>query len=84
MQYNQDMPPMILWNQVELKLQLEDLCSEFKIAGDMEIDEGNSFSYAVVVQFPTIFFAQMIKNQFAPYDAVPHLLNPAELGRHDI
>jgi hypothetical protein len=50
----------------------------------MEIDEGNSFSYAVVVQFPTIFFTQMIKNQFAPYDAVPQILNPAELGRHDI
>jgi hypothetical protein len=40
---------MIIWNQVDLKLQLEDLCNEFKITGDMEIDEGNSFSYAVVV-----------------------------------
>lgn len=50
----------------------------------MEIDEGNSFSYAVVVQFPTIFFAQMIKNQFAPYEAVPQMLNPAELGKEDI
>jgi hypothetical protein len=28
---------------------LEDLCGEFNISGDMEIDDGNSFSYAVVV-----------------------------------
>jgi len=52
---------MIIWNQIDLKLALEDLCRDFKISGDMEIDDGNSFSYAVVVQFPTIFFGQMIK-----------------------
>jgi hypothetical protein len=40
---------------------LEDLCQDFNITGDMEIDEGNSFSYAVVIQFPTLFFGQMIK-----------------------
>ena len=47
---------MIIWNQIDLKLSLEDLCKEYKIAGDMEIDEGNSFSYAVVVQFPSLFY----------------------------
>jgi len=26
----------------------------------------------------------MIKTQFAPYDAIPQILNPAELGRNDI
>lgn len=26
----------------------------------------------------------MVKTQFAPYDAVPQVLNPAELGRLDI
>jgi hypothetical protein len=26
----------------------------------------------------------MIKTQFAPYDAVPQILNPSELGRRDI
>lgn len=46
----------MLWNQVEVKLELEDVCSWFNITGDMEIDDGNSFSYyAVVVQFPTLF-----------------------------
>ena len=47
----------------------------------MEVDEGNSFSYSVVVQFPTIFNAQMIKSQFAPYDGVPTMLDPADLGQ---
>ena len=56
-----DLPPMVIWNQLDLKLQLEDLCRDFKISGDMEVDEGNSFSYSIVVQFPTIFNAQMIK-----------------------
>ena len=70
-----DLPPMVIWNQLDLKLQLEDLCKDFKIFGDMEVDEGNSFSYSVVVQFPTIFNAQMIKSQFAPYDGVPTMLD---------
>lgn len=82
--YQYEMPPLIIWNQIDLKLTLEDLCSNFKIVGDMEIDDGNSFSYSVVHQFPTIFFGQMIKTQFAPYDAVPQVINPAELGRKDI
>ena len=82
--YNYELPPMILWNQLDLKLLLEDLCSEFEIKGDMEIDDGNSFSYQVVTRFPSLFFGQMIKTQFAPYDAVPQILNPREIGRTDI
>lgn len=82
--YNHELPPTMIWNQVELKLILRDLCDEFKIEGDMEIDDGNSFSYSVVTHFPTTFFSQMIRTQFAPYDAVPQILNPAELGRTDI
>ena len=73
----------MIWNQIELKLSLEDLCSKFGITGDMEIDDGNSFSYAVVVQFPTIFKNQVVKTQFAPYDSLPLLINPLELGRKD-
>lgn len=37
----------------------------------MEIDDGNSFSYVVVVAFPAIFYNQVVKTQFAPYDALP-------------
>jgi hypothetical protein len=44
-----------------LKLVLEDVCKEFKIFGDMEVDDGNSFTYAVIVNFPTLFYGQVIK-----------------------
>jgi hypothetical protein len=41
---------MILWNQIDLKLSLADLCIEYKLNGDnMEVDNGNSFSYAIIV-----------------------------------
>jgi hypothetical protein len=46
---------MVLWNQVELKLALQDLSKVFGIHGDMELDNGNSFSYQIIVQFPTFF-----------------------------
>jgi hypothetical protein len=59
----------MIWNQVELKLSLEDLCADYKLGGDMEVDDGNSFSYTVIVQFPSVFSQQIVKTQFANYDA---------------
>lgn len=70
----------MLWNQVDLKLALQDLCSYYGITGDMEVDDGNSFSYTVIVQFPTIFAGQVLQTQFANYDCQPSLQNPAQLG----
>ena len=52
---------MLLWNQVELKIQLKDLCDIYGISGDMEVDNGNSFSYAVIVRFPDHFFKQVVR-----------------------
>ena len=43
------------------KLTLEDLCVGFINGGDMEIDDGNSFGYAVAIKFSKFFFDQMIK-----------------------
>lgn len=40
-----DMPATVIWNQVELKLALEGLSKHFGIHGDMELDNGNSYSY---------------------------------------
>jgi len=77
--YNYEMPPMTLWNEVELKIELAKISEEFGVAGDMEIDNGHSFSYSVTVFFPQKFQEQVIRNQFAPYDAVPSLLDPQNL-----
>lgn len=83
--YNYELPPMILWNQLDLKLSLMDLCVLYKINGDnMEVDNGNSFSYQIIVQFPTLFQAQVIKTQFAYVDSVPTKLNPKQLGKKNL
>ena len=49
------MPPMILWNEVELKIRLEELSRIYKISGDMDKDSGHNFSFSVVTYFPNIF-----------------------------
>ncbi len=48
---------MVCWNQVELKLSLEDLCKSLGVLNgtDMEVDDGNTFSFAVFVNFPELF-----------------------------
>ena len=56
------MPPMTLWNEVELKIELAKISEEFSVAGDMEIDNGHSFSYSVTVFFPQKFQEQVIRN----------------------
>jgi hypothetical protein len=50
----------------------------------MEIDDGNSFSYAIVIKFQQLFSEQVVKSQFAPYDPRPIMLNPNEIGRKDV
>ena len=67
-----------------MKLSLEDLCGEWPgLKNNMEMDDGNSFSYNVTVKFPVFFKDQMIRTQFAPYDAVPEQINPQNVGRDD-
>jgi len=50
--YNYETPPMIFWNEVELKIRLGELSNQFKVDADMEVDNGHSFSYSVMVFFP--------------------------------
>jgi hypothetical protein len=58
--YNYDMPPMVFWNEVDLKIQLQKLAKVYMAGGlkeqqDMESDNGHTFSYSVMVLFPTRF-----------------------------
>ena len=50
----------------------------------MEVDNGNSFSYNIRVQFPAMFLKQVIKNQFAYVDSVPRKIDPSQLGKKNI
>jgi hypothetical protein len=42
---NHEAPPLIIANNIELKINLIDLAREFGITGDLEIDSGHSFTY---------------------------------------
>jgi hypothetical protein len=53
--YTYELPPTCIWNQIELKVILRKICDEFSISGDMEIDNGNGFSYTVITNFPSSF-----------------------------
>ena len=50
--YNYETPPMIFWNEVELKVGLGHLSEKFNVTGDMEVENGHTFSYSVMVFFP--------------------------------
>lgn len=54
-QYNYETPPLVDWNQVQLKLNIVAAAAHFGIKGDIEIDDGTSFSYRVMTMFPQRF-----------------------------
>jgi len=43
--YNYEMPPMVQWNEVELKIRLTELSLIYRITGDMDKDNGHNFSF---------------------------------------
>jgi len=53
--YDYELPAFIVWNEIEMKLQLLDKASYFGIVGDINIDSGHSFAYNIQVFFPTYF-----------------------------
>ena len=61
--------PLIVVNNIELKHYLGTLAGEFGIAGDIDIDNGHSFTYQVQVFFPTHFQKQVQALQFDLYDS---------------
>ena len=70
--FDQQRPPMLLCNNIELKLYLMDLSSEFEITGNLEVDNGHSFTYQIQVFFPVYFQEQVRKCVFDLYDTFPN------------
>ena len=68
--YNYMLPPMVFWNEIELKIELNKIAAEFGKQGNLEIDKGHSFQYSISVFFPTEFVKQTHLMQFVPYDVV--------------
>lgn len=52
---NHELPNFMLWNEIELKLQLGGKGLHFGIHGDMDIDNGHSYAYNIFIFFPTYF-----------------------------
>lgn len=75
---------MVHWNSIELKLSLEELSANIGVKADLEIDQGNNFSFTVVGRFPALFLPQVVRQQFAYYDAVPSRINPRDLGKRNV
>jgi hypothetical protein len=66
--YNYDRPVLAYWNEVEAKLDILAVAKQFGIVGDIDVDNGNSFSYQVSLYFPKMFYEQTIMSQFLCYD----------------
>lgn len=43
--YNYDRPVFAYWNEVEAKIDIQAIAKQFGIKGDIDVDNGNSFSY---------------------------------------
>lgn len=79
-----EIPAFMVWNEIELKLQLAENAPYFGIHGDMDVDQGHSFAYNIFVFFPTYFTTQVIKSQFAIYDAIPDIIDPQSLMKDKV
>lgn len=63
--------PMLHTLAIELKLKLQEISKEYNITGDIELDNGHSFTYQIQVFFPVHFQEQVEKSKFDLYDTFP-------------
>jgi hypothetical protein len=78
--YNYEIPPVLSWNEVELKIELVKISKMFGLTGDIDIDSGHSFSYSVSVFFPQKYQEYVIMNKFIAYDAHPEVIKLQEMA----
>jgi hypothetical protein len=60
--------PLRIQNLFELQTDILQRAANFKIHGDIEIDDGHSFTYQVNVFFTMYFQRQLVKSRFSLYD----------------
>ena len=60
--------PLRISNLMHLQTDILERAAAFNIHGDIEIDEGHSFTYQVRVFFSMYFQKQIIKSRFSVYD----------------
>lgn len=63
--------PMLHVLAIELKIDLKEISKEFDIIGDLEVDNGHSFTYQIQVHFPVLFQKHVENSKFDLYDTFP-------------
>lgn len=63
--------PLLHTLAIELKYCLKEISSEFDITGDLEVDNGHSFTYQIQVHFPVLFQKHVENSKFDLYDTFP-------------
>jgi hypothetical protein len=63
--------PLLHTLAIELKFYLKDIAKEFDITGDIDVDNGHSFTYQIQVHFPVLFQKHVENNKFDLYDTFP-------------
>ena len=63
--------PMLHVLAIQLKIDLKEIAEEFDITGDLEVDNGHSFTYQIQVHFPVLFQKHVENSKFDLYDTFP-------------
>lgn len=63
--------PLLHTLAIELKFCLKEISREFDITGDIEVDNGHSFTYQIQVHFPVLFQKHVENSKFDLYDTFP-------------
>ena len=63
--------PLLHVLAIELKIHLKEISKEFDITGDIEVDNGHSFTYQTQVFFPVLFQKYVENSKSDLYDIFP-------------
>ena len=69
MKYDHERLPSFISNSLELVTDILQRSDEYGVHGNIDLDQGYSFSYQIAIFFPMHFQKQVIKTTFKPYDA---------------
>lgn len=62
--------PMHIQNLIELQEKIQNLAAKYSITGNVEIDDGFSFTYQVQVYFTVYYQKQVIESCFGRYNGM--------------
>ena len=79
-----DIVPDLINNIHQLKILILRKATTYDLVGDIEIDNGYSFSYQITVKFPPYFQRAVIKSQFSIYDLFAAEKDKNQIQKHTL